>query len=133
MQCIYRYISVYISEYITARGRRLVCSVHSCKPPLMVAGTYRYILIYRYIGGRRPVCSLYIGIHRYNRLAATTTHPPTHTHTANDRVASINVLTRNNARCYLVRHALWRCEVERVQRAVSSQHCCRFLLLVFNR
>ena len=51
----------------------------------------------------------------------------------NDLVASINVLARSNARCYLVRHALVRCEVERVQRAVSSQHCRRFLFLVFDR
>jgi hypothetical protein len=45
----------------------------------------------------------------------------------------MNVLARSNARCYLVRHALLRCEEERVQRAVSSQHCRRFLFLVFNR
>ena len=70
----------------------------------------------------------------YTGLAATPTHPPIHKHTQkNDLVASINVLARSNARCYLVRHALFRCEVERVQRAVSSQHCRRFLFLVFNR
>ena len=70
----------------------------------------------------------------YTRLAATPTHPPIHKHSQkNDQVASINVLARSNARCYLVRHALLRCEVERVQRAVSSQHCRRFLFLVFNR
>ncbi len=45
----------------------------------------------------------------------------------------INVLARSNARFYLVRHALFRCEVERVQRAVSSQYCRRFLFLVSNR
>jgi stalled ribosome alternative rescue factor ArfA len=45
----------------------------------------------------------------------------------------MKVLTRSNARCYLVHQALFRCEVERVQRAVSSQHCRRFLFLVFNR
>jgi hypothetical protein len=57
-----------------------------------------------------------------------------HKHTQKtDPLASINVLARSNARCYLVRHALFRCEVERVQRAVSSQHCRRFLFLVFNR
>ena len=63
-------------------------------------------------------------------------HPPTHpcTHTQkSDLVASINVLASSNARCYLVRHALLRCEEERVQRAVSSQHCRRFLFLLFNR
>ncbi len=70
----------------------------------------------------------------YNRLAATPTHPPIHKHTQkNDLVASIHVLARSNARCYLVRHALLRCAVERVQRAVSSQHCRRFLFLPFNR
>jgi hypothetical protein len=67
----------------------------------------------------------------HTRLA-TSTH--THTHTQeNDLAASIHVLARSNARCYLVRQALLRCEVERVQRAVSSQHCRRFLFLVFNR
>ncbi len=70
----------------------------------------------------------------YTRLAATPTHPPIHTHTQkNDLFASINVLARSNARCYLVRHALSRNEVERVPRAVSSQHCRRFLFLVSNR
>ncbi len=67
-------------------------------------------------------------------LAATPTHPPIHKHTQkNDHVASINVLARSNAHCYLVRHALLRCEVERVPRAVSSQHCRHFLFLVVNR
>jgi hypothetical protein len=84
---------------------------------------------------------MYIYIYRdiyihdvYTRLAATPTHPPIQTHTQkNDLVASINVLARSNARCYLVRHAPCRCEVERVQRAVSSQHCRRFLFLLSNR
>ncbi len=92
---------------------------------------YTYILfIYIYIHIFRDIY-----IHDlYTILAAVPTHPPIHPHTQkNDQVASINVLARSNARCYLVRHALFRCEVERVPRAVSSQHCRRFLFLVFNR
>ena len=63
VQCIYRYMSVYISVYITGRGRRLVCSVHSYAPPLTAAIVYRYIYryipIYRYIeeGGLCAVCT----------------------------------------------------------------------------
>ncbi len=53
MQRIYRYISVYTSVFMTGRGRRLVCSVQSCAPPLTAAIVYRYIyryiLIHRYI------------------------------------------------------------------------------------
>jgi hypothetical protein len=49
----------------------------------------------------------------------------THTQKNDLVVLSINVQTRSNARCYLIRQALFRCEVERVQRAVSSQHCDR--------
>ncbi len=84
------------------------------------------------------ICIIYvyrdIYIHDlYSRLAATPTQPPIHKHTQkNDLVASINVLPRSNARCYLVRHALFRCEVERVRRAVSSQHCRLFLFLSSN-
>jgi len=67
----------------------------------------------------------------HTRLA-TSTHTYTHTQN-NDHVASIDVLARSNACCCLVRHALFRCEVERVQRAVSSQHFRRFPFLVYNR
>ena len=57
------YISVGISVYITGRGRKLVCSVHSYAPPLTAAIVYRYIYryipIYRYIeeGGLCAVCT----------------------------------------------------------------------------
>ncbi len=51
VQGIYRYISVYISVYITARGRMLLCSVHSYTPPLTAAIVSDiYTDIYRYIG-----------------------------------------------------------------------------------
>jgi hypothetical protein len=57
------YTSVYISVYITGRGRRLVCSVHSYAPLLTAAIVYRYIYrympIYQYIeeGGLCAVCT----------------------------------------------------------------------------
>ncbi len=87
-----------------------------------------YIHIYIYI----YIFELMLAQARLATSTQTHTHIQTHTQ-KNDRVASINVVTRSNARCYLVRHALFRCEVERVQRAVSSQHCRHFLFLVFNR
>jgi hypothetical protein len=101
---IYIYLSIYLSIYVSI---------------------YVYICIYIYRN---------IYIHDLHTILAV--RPPTHPSTRtqkNDRVASINVLARTNARCYLVRHALFRCEVERVQRAVSSQHCRRFFFPVFNR
>ncbi len=62
------------------------------------------------------------------QATSTHTHTHTHTHTNDPFIASINVLTRSNARCYLVRHAVLRCEVERVQRAVSNAAASSFLL-----
>ncbi len=107
---------------------------------------YMYIYIYIYTRIHIHIVCMYIYIYiiyvyrdiyihdLYSRLAPTPTHPPIHKHTQkNDLVASINVLARSNACCYLVRHSLLRCEVERVPRAVSSQLCRRFLFLVSNR
>jgi hypothetical protein len=52
---------------------------------------------------------------------------------ADDLVASIHVLARGNARCYLVLHALFSGEEKGDLSTVRTQHCRRFLVVVFQR
>jgi len=63
-------------------------------------------------------------------------HEPTHAHTQTqekDLVTSIHVLACDNARCYLVRRALFSGKKEGGLRTVRTQHCRRLFLVICQR